>query len=418
MEMPMKNSLQLFRVGVLGLCAGMGVAPGAGHAAQAATPTVAVISDAVQRHIDAGEVPGAIVLVKRQGHLSHFEARGTGTASTVLRRDTVLWVASMTKPLVATSVMMMVEAGKVSLDDPVSRFIPEFAPLQQVRVLRPGSPLPNVQDPNAPKAQYDLVAAQHVITVRELLTHTAGLQSIGVPNDSLPTLNVGDTLASFVPKLARSSLEFQPGSKWAYSNATGFDVLARIVEIASGETYFHFAQRHILDPLGMKSTSFGPKPALARRTLAVDPAMASNPCINGKTYACGSAGLWTSAEDYGRFAQMLLDGGTANGHRLIKSGSVAQMSINQTGQLFGGSSGVPGADHGVGFGLSMVTVFNAAAAGLAVPDGSYGWDGVGTRRFWVIPSLRTVIVILVPSGNAAPLHRDVERAAVAALSGR
>jgi CubicO group peptidase (beta-lactamase class C family) len=278
--------------------------------------------------------------------------------------------------------------------------------------------LPNVQDPNAPKAQYDLVAAQHVITVRELLTHTAGLQSIGVPNDSLPTLNVGDTLASFVPKLARSSLEFQPGSKWAYSNATGFDVLARIVEIASGETYFHFAQRHILDPLGMKSTSFGPKPALARRTLAVDPAMASNPCINGKTYACGSAGLWTSAEDYGRFAQMLLDGGTANGHRLIKSGSVAQMSINQTGQLFGGSSGVPGADHGVGFGLSMVTVFNAAAAGLAVPDGSYGWDGVGTRRFWVIPSLRTVIVILVPSGNAAPLHRDVERAAVAALSGR
>jgi len=376
------------------------------------------IGEAVQRHINLGEVPGAVVLVAKDGRQVWLEARGksgNGANAAALQQDTIFWAASMTKPLVATAVMMMVEAGKVNLDDPVSKFIPDFAAPRQVRTLKPGSPPPNPRDPNAPKPQYDLAPAARAITVKDLLTHTSGLQTIGVPNDSLSPIAVGDTVATHIPRLASATLEFQPGTRWAYSNATGFDVLVRIVEVASGQNFYDFLRQRILDPLGMKSTSLGPRAEYAARTQPIDPNMLANPCVNAKTYACGSAGLWSSAEDYGRFAQMLLNGGELNGKRLLKRATVEQMSSNQTGTLFAGSSGVPGADRGVGFGLSMIVVQDHDKAGLAVPNGSFGWDGVGTRRFWVVPARKTVIVMLVPGGNAVPLHRDVERAAIDAV---
>jgi CubicO group peptidase (beta-lactamase class C family) len=381
-------------------------------------PKLQAIGEAVQRHIDAKAIPGAITLVARNGRIAWLDARGNVTPTMPLQEDTVFWVASMTKPLVATAVMMMVDAGKVSLDDPVSQYIPEFAAPRQVRVLKPGSPPPNPQDRNAPKPEYELVPAERPILVRHLLTHTSGLQSIGVPNDSLVPIAVGDTLATHIPKLASATLEFQPGSKWFYSNATGFDVLARVVEVASGQTFYEFVQRRILDPLGMKSSSFGPRADLAARTMEVAPQMAANPCVNAKTYACGSAGMWISAEDYARFAQMLLNNGEFGGKRLLSRKAVATMVTNHTGRLFPGTSGVPGADKGVVMGLSVVVVEDSAASGLAVPTGSFGWDGVGSRRFWVIPQERMVIVMLVPSGAAAPVHRDVERAAMAAITGR
>jgi CubicO group peptidase (beta-lactamase class C family) len=204
--------------------------------------------------------------------------------------------------------------------------------------------------------------------------------------------------------------------RWAYSNATGFDVLARIVEVASGEHFDAFIKRRLFEPLGMQSSSFGPRRDLAERTMSVDAGMASNPCVNGETFFCGSAGLWASAEDYSHFAQMLLNGGEFNGKRLLGEQSIRLMASNQTGDLFTGSSGVPGFSDGVGFGLSVVVVMkNAAASGLSVPIGSYGWDGVGSRRFWVIPSERMTIVMLVPSGNAVPVQRDIERAALSAI---
>lgn len=365
------------------------------------------IGEVVQRHIDAKGIPGAVVLVARNGRIAYLEAQGDATPGKPLQKDTVFWVASMTKPIVVTAVMMMVDAGKVSLDDPVSKFVPEFATPRQVRVVKPGA--------IAPKLEYDLVPAERPILVRHLLTHTSGLQSIGVPNDSLAPIEVGDTLATHVPRLAGATLEFQPGSRWAYSNATGFDVLARIVEVASGQTFYDFAQRRIFAPLGMVSASFGPRAELAARTMEVAPPLAANPCVNGKTYACGSAGLWMSADDYARFAQMLLNGGEFAGKQLLSRRAVAAMSANQSGALFPGSSGVPGADKGVGFGLGMVIVEDSAASGLAIPTGSFGWDGVGTRRFWVIPRERMVIVMLVPSGAAAPVHREIERSAMAAI---
>ncbi|MGC4029987.1 MAG: serine hydrolase domain-containing protein [Steroidobacteraceae bacterium] len=368
----------------------------------------------MRRHIDAGDIPGAVVLVARSGRVVYLDAIGNIDAQTPLRQDTIFWAASMTKPVVATAVLMMVEEGKVTLGDPVSRFIPEFKARAMVRMPRAGSPPPG-GGPDTPKPQYDLLPATRPITVQDLLTHTSGLQVIGVPNEHIAPLQAGDTLAKWVPGLGHVPLEFQPGTKWGYSNATGFDVLARIVEVASGQPFDAFVRQRIFMPLGMQSSSFGPRADLAARNMPVAPPLADNPCINGKTFICGSAGLWTSAADYARFAQMLLNGGELDGKRILGPRQVAALHANHTGKLFPGSSGVPGADKGVGFGFGVVVVQDAAAAGLAVSDGSYGWDGVGTRRFWVIPQQQMVIVMLVPSGKAAPVHREIEGIAMSAL---
>lgn len=378
------------------------------------------IDTAVQKHIEARDIPGAVVLVARNGKIAYLKARGNIDATTPAQTDSIFWVASMTKPIVATAVLQLMEAGKLKITDPVSKFIPEFAAPGFVRVLKPGSPAPVANnpaapaDPNAARPQYDLVPAERELNIQDLLTHTAGLQAIGVPNDALPKINPGDTLASHVPRLARVPREFQAGTRWAYSNATGFDVLARIVEVASGQPFDLYVTQHIFEPLGMQSSSLGPRQDLVARTMPLDTRFASDPCIIGTTYKCGSAGLWTSIEDYANFAQMLLNGGTFNGKRLLHSKTVALMTRNHTGKLFTGTEGIPGADRGVGMALSMVIVEDAALSGLAVPTGSFGWDGVGTRRFWVVPAEKLVIVMMIPGGKGIPVHRDVERAVMAA----
>jgi CubicO group peptidase (beta-lactamase class C family) len=379
------------------------------------------IHEALQQHIDKGDTPGAVVLVARKGRIAYWEAQGSLDAKTKapLAKDTVFWVASMTKPIVATAVLIMMEAGKLSVDDPVSKFIPEFKTAAQVRVLKPGSPPPprnpGPPDPNAPKPQYDLVPAARGITIKDILTHTSGLQSIGVPNDAIPPIVPGDTLATWVPKLAAAPLDFQPGTKWAYSNATAFEVLARIVEVTSGESFRDFVYQRIFAPLNIKNASFGPRKDLASRTMTLAPALATNQCVSGETYFCASAGLWVPADDYWRFAEMLLNEGRANGKRLLKASSVQLMAANHSDSLFAGFGGIPA--NGMGFGYSVELVQDHVAAGLELPNGSFGWNGVGTRQFWIIPAKEMVIIMYLPSGNAAPVHRDIEAAALHALSG-
>jgi CubicO group peptidase (beta-lactamase class C family) len=378
------------------------------------------IRDAVQQHLDKGDVPGVIVLVARNNRVAYWDAQGVLDAKTKapLAKDTVFWVASMTKPIVTTSILMMMEAGKLSIEDPVSKFIPEFKAPAQVRVLKPGSPAPSATpgppDPNAPKPQYDLVPASRPITIKDLLTHTSGIQSIGVAKDSLPPVQQGDTLSTWVPKLATVPLDFQPGSKWAYSNAAGFDVLARIVEVTSGQPFNQFVQQRIFDPLGIKDSGFGPRKDLESRTMTLPGTQALSPCVSGTTFFCGSAGLWMPADDYWRFSEMLLNKGEVlHGKRLLKASSVELMGSNQIGNLFAGFGGIPAT--GVGFGLSVEVVTDQAASKLALPNGSFGWNGVGTRQFWVVPSEKLVIVMYVPSGNAAAVHRDIESAVMSSI---
>lgn len=335
-------------------------------------------------------------------------------------------IASLTKPVTAVAVLMLVDDGKIGLDDPVSKYIPEFGASRRVRVLKPGSPpppfsplpgvLPATSEGGTP--EYEIVPAEKPITVRMLLTHTSGIQIFGVPNEGLPPqTKPGETLADVIPRLALALLEFQPGSRWAYSNGAGYEVLGRIVEVASGQSFKAFLKQRLLDPLGMNDTDFGVRSDATGRAMHFFPT-APIPAVDSVTYFSGAAGLWSTVSDYARFAEMLTAGGTANGRVFLKPDTLKSMASNQIGTLLmGGYPPMALPPEGVKFGLGALTVVSPQAAGTQVPVGSFGWDGVGSRRFWSIPSQAiTIVMIAPPIGlSAAPFHRDVESAVISAL---
>jgi CubicO group peptidase (beta-lactamase class C family) len=242
-----------------------------------------------------------------------------------------------------------------------------------------------------------------------LLSHTSGIQIYGIDN-GFPRREPTDTLATFVPKLATLPLEFQPGSRWAYSNSAGFELVARIVEVASGTDFRRFLQQRLFGPLGMNDTDFGVKRGSTARALPYAPGFPV-PIAEEATDFSGSAGLWTTVGDYSLFARMLTNGGSFNGRQFLKQETVRQMASNQIGPLVVGGyppMGLPG--EGVKFGLGLLSVTLPDAAGTRLPVGSFGWDGGGTRRFWVIPAERIAIVSMVPliGPQAAPLQRTIE----------
>jgi CubicO group peptidase (beta-lactamase class C family) len=247
-----------------------------------------------------------------------------------------------------------------------------------------------------------------------LLTHTSGLQSVGVPNEAIPPIGSGDTVADWVSKLGDVPLDFEPGTRWAYSNGVAFEVLARIVESVSGLPLKEFLRRRIFEPLGMRDSGFGMQAVRPEQAVPVDRKVTAHPCVLGTTYHSGSGGLWTTATDYWRFAQMLANGGTFSGRRLLDRESVTLMASDQTNGLFRGWRGIDGA--GAQMGLSVLVVLDSRAAGVSVPAGSFGWDGVGTHRFWAMPQQNAVIVMLLPSGNAVPVQRTIEQAVVEAIA--
>ena len=221
------------------------------------------IKEAVQRHIDAGSVPGAVTLVARRGKVVHFEAHGYNDVEgkKAMPKDAIFRLASMSKPIGAVAVMMMIEEGKVRLNDPVSRFIPEFK--QSVVAVPKGGAAPAAAGGRGggrggPPPEVDLVPAR-AITVRDLLTHTSGLMSGGPGQQTAGQAaqrTPPDTLATYMARLGPVALDFQPGTLWRYSGLHGFDVLCRIVEVASGTTIDKFMQQRLFDPLGMKDTGF------------------------------------------------------------------------------------------------------------------------------------------------------------------
>ncbi|HKF66812.1 MAG TPA: serine hydrolase domain-containing protein, partial [Vicinamibacterales bacterium] len=282
------------------------------------------IHETVARHIEAKDVSGAVTLVARRGRIVHFEAQGLADIDSKkpMARDTIFRLASMSKPITSVAVMMMLEEGKIHLNDRVSTFIPEFKTMK-VAVAKGTTDKP-VQMPGfgrggpAPAPpEFDLVPGAREITIKDLLTHTSGLMSGGVSGAEQARLaprSPNDTLANYIPKLAQTPLDFQPGTLWRYSGLYGFDVLARIVEITSGMPYDQFLQQRLFTPLGMKDTGFAPSPERTARLATVyqrspegtlKPAPNANQLISG-TYFSASGGLMSTAEDYLQFAQMLV----------------------------------------------------------------------------------------------------------------
>jgi CubicO group peptidase (beta-lactamase class C family) len=369
------------------------------------------VRETMQRHIAEHNIMGAVTLVTRKGRVVHHEAHGEMDKNAMFR----IW--SMSKPVAATAILMLMEDGKVRLNDPVSKFIPEFKGMQVAldtgrseRQVENGTPI------------YTAVKATREITVQDLLTHVSGLGSgplSGSAVAKIPNALAGK-LSDSIPKLGGTVLEFQPGSRWAYSALAAFDTLGRIVEVTSGQTFGAFLQKRLFDPLGMKETTFHPTAEqLARvaKTYHRDGAKMTaltekNRMLNlyGKEYESGGGGLYSTASDYALFAQMLANGGQLNGQRLLSPKTVELMASAFVPDT------MPGRQPGRAFGLSVIVINDPVAAGYRVGKGSYGWDGAFGTHFWIDPVEKIVGVMMIQVDNSTrQLDRDFESAVFQAI---
>jgi CubicO group peptidase (beta-lactamase class C family) len=256
-----------------------------------------------------------------------------GSLLLAMPKDGLFWIASMSKPVTGVAILMLVEEGKVRLNDPVSKFIPEFRG-RKVAVLeeRPAPAPPG--SPSAP--QFYTVPANREITIQDLLTHVSGLVTRGgasAAEEAKINPKPGEALADYIPRLGAVPLDFQPGTRWSYSPSAAFETLGRVVEIVSGQSFDQFLRQRIFDPLGMKDIFFHPA---EDRLMRVAPTYhrAANVLekvdmqarLANKTYFSGAGGLMTDAEDYLQFGQMLLNGGQLNGKRLLSPKTVELMT--------------------------------------------------------------------------------------------
>ena len=380
------------------------------------------VTDLMQRLIDAKAFSGAVTLVARNGRVAHFEAQGLMDVESKkpMQKDTIFRIMSMTKPVVGVAVMMLVEEGKIRLTDPVGRFIPE---LQILKVTVPNSDGASAAAPSgavsAPQPARVVDAARSV-TVRDLLTHTSGLMSGGASaaQASQVAIGAGEPLSVVIPRLKNVPLDFQPGTRWAYSAQYGFDVLARVVEVVSGMPFDRFTKQRIFDPLGMKDSFFYPatgNPRIATLYQSVDGQLRKQPDgahVNG-AYFSGGGGLFSTAEDYLQFALMLMNGGQQTGKRLLSTRSVEMMS-----SVFAPDT-LPGRQPGEGYGLSVRVVSDAAARNTFLSRGSFGWSGAYNTHFFIDPKEKIVgifmtqVALLEARGQ---VRDDFETAVMQAIS--
>jgi CubicO group peptidase (beta-lactamase class C family) len=380
------------------------------------------VGELMQRHIDARTFSGAVTLVARQGRIVHHEAHGLMDVETKrpMQKDAIFRIMSMTKPVVGVAVLMMIEDGKVRLTDPVSKFIPELKALKAAVPNTDGSgvaPAPS-GSVSAPQP-YRTVDAVREITVRDLLTHTSGLMSGGMSSEARDVgAKAGETLAQVLPRLKNVPLDFQPGTRWAYSGQYAFDVLVRVVEVASALPFDRFAKQRIFDPLGMKDTFFYPadgNPRVASLYRQADGQLQkqSNPVFMNGSYFSGGGGLFSTAADYLQFAQMLLNGGHLDGKRVLSSRSVELMTT-----VFAPDT-LPGRLAGEGFGLSVRVVTDPAARNTYVSKGGFGWSGAYNTHFFIDPAEQVVGIFMTQVANLASrgeIRNDFETAVMQAVS--
>ena len=355
----------------------------------------------VRADVDAGRIPGVVMLVAQNGKVVLQTAYGKkdAAAGTPMTADSIFRIYSMTKPIVSVAALMLVEEGKMQLADPVSKFIPELKDLK-VGVEKGGS--------------LELVASSRPITIHDLFRHTSGL-TYGVFGKSLVkelyTKNGVDswdhTNADLVKKLATVPLMFQPGSTWEYSRST--DVLGHVIERISGQDLDRFLEERILKPLGMRDTAFYVDPAKHGR---IAEPFAKEPLINVRTkpkYLSGGGGMVSTAADYLRFAQMLLNGGELDGVRILSRKTVDYMTSDHLGGVRGPAY-LPGPGYGFGLGVKVRT--SAGEADSPGSIGDYDWGGLGGTYFWVDPKERLIGIWMMQAPGPRVYYRRLMRAMV------
>jgi CubicO group peptidase (beta-lactamase class C family) len=368
------------------------------------------------RRIAAGDLAGAVPIVARQGQVVHHSAQGVMDLESKkpMAPTSMFRIASMTKPVIGVAVMMLVEEGKLHLNDPVSRYIPQF---KDMKVAMPIATTPQgatggrAGGAGSAPPRFYTVPAQRDVTIKDLLTHVSGLGSGPMGNSDIEKVarKDGETLADYIPRLGSTALEFQPGSRWTYSPGAGFETLGRVIEVASGMKLDQFFRTRIFDPLGMKAITFWPSDAQMPRVATVYARGANglpktatpNDTMSRNVYFRGSGGLYSTAEDYIPLGMMLANGGELNGKRLLGRKTVEMMSAAHVKDT------LPGRPAGEGYGLSVRVVTDHAARGTMLSDGTFGWTGAQGTHFFVDPREELVGVLMVQTSNGE-IQREFE----------
>ena len=359
---------------------------------------------ALQPFVDHGEISGAVALVATRDKVLHLSAVGVSDLATgrKMQTDDLFWIASMTKPMTAVAVALLVDDGVLSFDDPLERWLSEFR-------------APWVTTEETPDRRVSVRSARP-ITLRDVLTHTSGLGEYLVTDPHW-------TLENMVKVFAREPLRFQPGARWSYSTA-GIDVLGRVVEVASGQPFAQFLQRRLFTPLGMEHTTFWPAAGDADRVARCYRPNASTGHLEEATIdylyggavvdrarpALGGAGLFSTAEDVARFYQMMLNDGAREGRVILRSATVKEMLRVQTGDL----TARPGMPWGLGF--CVVTDPAQMEANKTLSPGSFGHGGAFGTGSWADPSRDLIYIFMIqraalkPNPDDSPMRRTYHEA--------
>ncbi|MGB4248126.1 MAG: serine hydrolase domain-containing protein [Pseudohongiellaceae bacterium] len=356
---------------------------------------LAAFNAGMHAEVDKGNLAGIVTMVAREGKLVQLDSYGYQDLENQvpMADDTIFRIFSMTKPVTGVALMILLEEGKFSLDDPVEKFIPEFTNLKVAKEDGPNG-IPITEEPH------------HKMTMRELMSHTGGLTYGAFSRSQVDTMygqaNVLDgngTLKDMIDKLAQIPLRQQPGTLWHYS--VSVDVQGYVVEVLSGQSFDDFLQERIFAPLGMVDTRFyvgQEKADRFSREYTSGPNGLSSPeneaFIEPTPFLSGGGGLTSTASDYMKFAQMLGNGGELNGVRIISQESVDQMRANQ---LPGGMTEIPGY-AGNAFGLDFAVVMDPSKNG-GMSEGSYWWWGIAGSWFWVDPVEDLVFVGMIQNRN-------------------
>lgn len=353
------------------------------------------VDDLMQRYIDDGMVAGTVTVVARRGKVVHFSANGMKDVERgqPMTTDTIFRMASMTKPIASVALMMLYEEGHFQLDDPISDWLPAFRDMQ-------------VQHEDPDTGETSLRPADNEITFTHILTHTAGLMNSYFGDterySEVTRVRDGEALDTWTDRLATLPLRYEPGTRWEYSQATS--VAGRLVEVISGQPLDRFLQERIFDPLQMNDTHFylpeskvdrfatlyGPDEDNNNRITLTEVGDANSRYVAGpRTFFSGSGGLVSTAHDYVRFQQMMLNGGELEGVRILGRMTVELMFENHTGDL---PLWLPG--PGRGFGLGYSVVLDRAAAHTSDSEGSVYWGGAFGTIFWIDPKEELVAIML------------------------
>ena len=409
-----KPSRRFTRALVLGLVAfvlvaqplfAQGLAKAAPESVGMSSEKLERVTEALQGYVDDGRMAGAVAIVVRRGKIAYLEAVGQRDkeSSSPMATDAIFRIASQTKALVSVGVMMLQEDGKLLITDPVGKYLPAF---METTVAQPNG-----------RGGYDVVAASRPITIRDLLTHTAGISYGSGPagekwDDAGITgwyfANRDETAGAVMTRLARLPLDAHPGERWIYGYNT--DILGAMIEQVSGQTLGAFLNERLLGPLGLDDTHFFLPQSKVDRLATVysstdnggierapDPGhmVGQGAYVNGprKSFS-GGAGLLSTATDYATFLQMMLNGGELDGTRVLSRTTVNSMIVSHTGDLT--------FRPGQGFGLGFSVVQDPAALGLPASMGEFGWGGAYHSTYWVDPVEEMVVVYLtqlIPARN-------------------